>query len=62
MTALSELDGRRVVLAFTDGGDDPGPGKHVSYGTVLKRAQGEKRSRSTPSDFTASAAAATAAG
>jgi Ca-activated chloride channel homolog len=41
MTALSELDGRRVVLVFTDGGDDPGPGKHVSYGTVLKRAQAE---------------------
>ena len=41
MSALSELDGRRVVLAFTDGGDDPGPGKHVSYGTVLKRAQAE---------------------
>ena len=41
MTALSALDGRRVVLVFTDGGDDPGPGKHVSYGTVLKRAQNE---------------------
>jgi Ca-activated chloride channel family protein len=41
MSALSELDGRRVVLVFTDGGDDPGPGKHVSYGTVLKRAQVE---------------------
>src|SRR5215467_13537613 len=41
MAALSELDGRRVVLVFTDGGDDPGPGKHVSYGTVLKRAQAE---------------------
>src|SRR5262245_5566132 len=41
MTALSGLDGRRVVLVFTDGGDDPGPGKHVSYGTVLKRAQTE---------------------
>jgi Ca-activated chloride channel family protein len=41
MTALSELDGRRVVLVFTDGGDDPGPGKHVSYNTVLKRAQAE---------------------
>jgi Ca-activated chloride channel family protein len=41
MSALSELDGRRVVLVFTDGGDDPGPGKHVSYGTVLKRAQAE---------------------
>src|SRR5579863_7308279 len=41
MSALSELDGRRVVLAFTDGGDDPGPGKHVSYGTVLKRSQAE---------------------
>lgn len=41
MTALSPLDGRRVVLVFTDGGDDPGPGKHVSYGTVLKRAQAE---------------------
>jgi len=41
MTALSDLDGRRVVLVFTDGGDDPGPGKHVSYGTVLKRAQAE---------------------
>jgi VWFA-related protein len=41
MSALSELDGRRVVLVFTDGGDEPGPGKHVSYGTVLKRAQAE---------------------
>jgi Ca-activated chloride channel homolog len=41
MAALSELDGRRVVLVFTDGGDDPGPGKHVNYGTVLKRAQSE---------------------
>jgi Ca-activated chloride channel family protein len=41
MSALSELDGRRVVLVFTDGGDDPGPGKHVSYGTVLKRAQAD---------------------
>jgi Ca-activated chloride channel family protein len=41
MSALSELDGRRVVLVFTDGGDDPGPGKHVSYGTVLKRSQAE---------------------
>jgi Ca-activated chloride channel family protein len=41
MSALSELDGRRVVLVFTDGADDPGPGKHVSYGTVLKRAQAE---------------------
>jgi Ca-activated chloride channel homolog len=41
MSTLSELDGRRVVLVFTDGGDDPGPGKHVSYGTVLKRAQAE---------------------
>jgi Ca-activated chloride channel family protein len=41
MSELSELDGRRVVLVFTDGGDDPGPGKHVSYGTVLKRAQAE---------------------
>ena len=41
MSALAGLDGRRVVLVFTDGGDDPGPGKHVSYGTVLKRAQAE---------------------
>jgi Ca-activated chloride channel family protein len=43
MSALSELDGRRVVLVFTDGGDDPAPGtgKHVSYNTVLKRAQAE---------------------
>jgi len=41
MTALSGLDGRRVVLAFTDGADDPGPGKHVGYGTVLRRAQAE---------------------
>jgi Ca-activated chloride channel family protein len=41
MTALAPLEGRRVVLVFTDGGDDPGPGKHVSYGTVLKRAQAE---------------------
>jgi Ca-activated chloride channel family protein len=41
MSALSGLDGRRVVLVFTDGGDDPGPGKHVSYDTVLKRAQVE---------------------
>ena len=41
MSALSELDGRRVVLVFTDGNDDPGRGKHVSYGTVLKRAQAE---------------------
>src|SRR6202045_2264528 len=30
MSALSELEGRRVVLVFTDGGDDPGPGKDVS--------------------------------
>src|SRR5580704_18418733 len=42
MSALSALDGRRVVLVFTDGGDDPGPGKHVSYGSVLKRAQVER--------------------
>jgi Ca-activated chloride channel homolog len=41
MSALSGLDGRRVVLVFTDGGDDPGPGKHMSYGAVLKRAQTE---------------------
>ncbi|HEV3217028.1 MAG TPA: VWA domain-containing protein [Vicinamibacterales bacterium] len=41
MSELSELDGRRVVLVFTDGGDDPGPGKHVSFDTVLKRAQAE---------------------
>jgi len=41
MSELSGLEGRRVVLVFTDGGDDPGPGKHVSYGTVLKRAQAE---------------------
>jgi Ca-activated chloride channel family protein len=41
MSALSELDGRRVVLVFTDGGDDPGPGKHVRFDTVLKRAQAE---------------------
>jgi Ca-activated chloride channel family protein len=43
MSELSGLDGRRVVLVFTDGGDDPTPGtgKHVSYGTVLKRAQAE---------------------
>ena len=41
MSALSKLEGRRVALVFTDGGDDPGPGKHVSYGTVLKRAQVE---------------------
>jgi Ca-activated chloride channel family protein len=41
MSALSGLDGRRVVLVFSDGGDDPGPGKHVSYGAVLKRAQTE---------------------
>jgi len=41
MSALSALDGRRVVLVFTDGGDDPGPGKHVKYDTVLDRAQAE---------------------
>jgi Ca-activated chloride channel family protein len=41
MSELSALDGRRVVLVFTDGGDDPGPGKHVSFDTVLKRAQAE---------------------
>jgi Ca-activated chloride channel family protein len=41
MSALSSLEGRRVVLVFTDGGDDPGPGKHVSYKTVLQRAQAE---------------------
>jgi Mg-chelatase subunit ChlD len=41
MSALSDLDGRRVVLVFTDGNDDPGPGKHVSYRTVLRRAQAE---------------------
>lgn len=41
MSALSTLDGRRVVLVFTDGNDDPGPGKHVSYRTVFKRAQAE---------------------
>src|SRR6202171_5580896 len=34
MSALSGLDGRRFVLVFTDGGDDPGPGKHVRYDTV----------------------------
>ncbi len=41
MSDLSGLKGRRVVLVFTDGSDDPGPGKHVSYKTVLKRAQTE---------------------
>jgi Ca-activated chloride channel family protein len=41
MSALSVLEGRRVVLVFSDGNDDPGPGKHVSYSTVLKRAQAE---------------------
>jgi Ca-activated chloride channel homolog len=41
MTDLSGLKGRRVVLVFTDGGDDPGPGKHISYKTVLRRAQTE---------------------
>ena len=41
MSALAGLEGRRVVLVFTDGGDDPGPGKHVSYNSVLKRAQAE---------------------
>jgi Ca-activated chloride channel family protein len=41
MDALANLDGRRVVLVFTDGGDDPGPGRHVSFGTVLQRAQAE---------------------
>jgi Ca-activated chloride channel family protein len=41
MSALQTLDGRRVVLVFTDGDDDPGPGRHISYGTVLKRAQAE---------------------
>jgi Ca-activated chloride channel homolog len=41
MSALSGLEGRRVVLVFTDGGDDPGPGKHVKYDTVLKRAEAE---------------------
>ena len=41
MSALADLDGRRVVLVFSDGNDDPGPGKHVSYSTVLRRAQAE---------------------
>jgi Ca-activated chloride channel family protein len=41
MSALAPLDGRRVVLVFTDGADDPGPGKHVGFGTILKRAQTE---------------------
>ncbi|HVZ20100.1 MAG TPA: VWA domain-containing protein [Vicinamibacterales bacterium] len=41
MSELSGLDGRRVVLVFTDGGDDPGPGKHVKFDTVLKRAQAD---------------------
>ena len=41
MSALSGLEGRRVVLVFTDGGDDPGPGKHVKYDTVLRRAEAE---------------------
>ena len=41
MSALADLDGRRVVLVFSDGNDDPGPGKHVSYRTVLRRAQAE---------------------
>jgi len=41
MSALSDLEGRRVVLVFTDGGDDPGPGKQVKYDTVLKRAEAE---------------------
>jgi len=41
MSALSGLEGRRVVLVFTDGGDDPGPGKHVKYDAVLKRAEAE---------------------
>ena len=41
MSDLSGLEGRRVVLVFTDGGDDPGPGKHVKYETVLRRAEQE---------------------
>jgi Ca-activated chloride channel family protein len=41
MSALADLDGRRVVLVFSDGNDDPGPGKHVSYRAVLRRAQAE---------------------
>jgi Ca-activated chloride channel family protein len=41
MSELSGLEGRRVVLVFTDGGDDPGPGKHVKYDTVLRRAEAE---------------------
>jgi Ca-activated chloride channel family protein len=41
MSELSGLEGRRVVLVFTDGGDDPGPGKHVKYDTVLRRAETE---------------------
>jgi len=42
MSELSSLDGRRVILVFTDGGDEPtGDFKHVSFGTVLKRAQNE---------------------
>ncbi len=39
MDALAPLDGRRVVLVFTDGYDETSP--HASFDSVLKRAQAQ---------------------
>ena len=41
MSALSELEAGAWCSCSPTAADDPGPGKHVSYGTVLKRAQAE---------------------
>ena len=43
MTALARLEGRRVVLVFTDGADNPGNSRatNVSLGDLMKRAREE---------------------
>ena len=43
MTALTHEEGRRVVLAFTDGADSPGNGRstNISLGDLMKRAREE---------------------
>ncbi|MEO7190738.1 MAG: VWA domain-containing protein [Vicinamibacterales bacterium] len=39
MDALADLDGRRVVLMFTDGKDSPQPGFGVKYEEVRRRSE-----------------------
>jgi Ca-activated chloride channel homolog len=43
MTALTHEEGRRVVLVFTDGADNPGNGRatNISLGDLMKRAREE---------------------